>query len=130
MKNVWIVFVPACLLVVGSSFTGGQGPALDKLMKKMTLYIEQEKNNIETGQPAQPFPVSKKQFSKAKGPERKIVQEHQQYIDGFYTALDKYYIVTAQSARKEAFNTVVNSCITCHQHECPGPIMRIRKSLF
>lgn len=130
MKNVWIVFVPACLLVVGSSFTGGQGPALDKLMKKMAVYIEQEKKNIEAGQPPQPFPVNKKQFSKAKGPERKIVPEHQQYIDGFYTALDKYYTVTAPAERKEAFNTVVNSCITCHQHECPGPVMRIQKSLF
>jgi mono/diheme cytochrome c family protein len=130
MKNVWIVFVPACLLVAGSSFKSVQGPGLDKLMKKMAVYIEQEKKNIDAGKPAQPFPVNRKQFSKAKGPERKIAPEHQQYIDGFYTALDKYYTTTAPAERKEAFNTVVNNCITCHQHECPGPIMRIRKSLF
>lgn len=130
MRNVWIAFALALVLIVGSSFNMYRAASLEKLMKKMNAYLEAEKANIQTGKPALKFPVSQSQFSKAKGPERKIVAEHQQYIDGFYTELDKYYNVTSIAERKAAFNVVVNSCINCHQHECPGPIIRIKKSLF
>ncbi len=130
MRNVWIVFALALFLIVGSSFNIYRVASLEKLMKKMNAYLEAEKANIETGKPALKFPVSQSQFSKAKGPERKIVAEHQQYIEGFYAELNKYYNVTGTAERKAAFNVVVNSCINCHQHECPGPIIRIKKSLF
>lgn len=130
MRNVWIVFTLALVLIVGSSFNMYRAASLEKLMKKMNAYLEAEKANIETGKPALKFPVSQSQFSKTKGPERKIVPEHQQYINGFYTELNKYYNVTGVAERKAAFNVVVNSCINCHQHECPGPIIRIKKSLF
>ncbi|HCA83061.1 MAG TPA: hypothetical protein DEP18_04690 [Flavobacteriales bacterium] len=31
---------------------------------------------------------------------------------------------------QEIFNTTVNSCLTCHQQFCPGPMVRIRKLLL
>jgi hypothetical protein len=31
---------------------------------------------------------------------------------------------------KERYNTVVESCIGCHMHACPGPLKKIRKLSF
>ncbi|HLP51967.1 MAG TPA: hypothetical protein VK154_13855 [Chitinophagales bacterium] len=130
MKNVWIAFGLALCFILGSSFASHKGDSMEKLMKKMLTYIEKEKKQIEQNKPALAFPVAIKQLSTAKAPAKKLVTGHQEFINTFYDDLNKYYQVKDSTQRVAAFNTVVNSCIGCHQHECPGPIVRIKKSLF
>lgn len=104
---------------------------MEKLMKKMLTYIKKEKYQIETNQPALKFPTDIKQLSSAKiHPSKKLSDNHQQYLNDFFKELTDYQQVKDSAERKSAFNAMVNSCITCHQHECPGPIVAIEKNLF
>lgn len=45
--------------------------------------------------------------------------------DSFLATLEQ--MKSRQKFSEEDFNLVINSCMTCHQQFCPGPIVRIRK---
>ena len=45
--------------------------------------------------------------------------------DSFLATLDQ--MKKENQFSKEDFNLVINSCMTCHQQFCPGPIVRIKK---
>jgi hypothetical protein len=47
------------------------------------------------------------------------------FSTGFLLALERIY--QNQGNQVENFNTVVLSCIACHQKYCPGPISKIKK---
>ncbi|MCS7018933.1 MAG: hypothetical protein RMJ87_00130 [Cytophagales bacterium] len=47
------------------------------------------------------------------------------FTNGFLQALDLLY--QNGDDQIENFNTVVHSCIACHQQYCPGPINKIKK---
>lgn len=47
------------------------------------------------------------------------------FSNSFLLALDKVY--QDDDNRVENFNTVVSTCIACHQKYCPGPIRKIQK---
>ena len=51
------------------------------------------------------------------------------YLNDLHDLYNQEY---SQTKRKEQFNTVVNSCLTCHKSDagCAGPISRISKLLI
>ena len=101
-----------------------------KLMKKMLEYIKDEKVRIEKAEPQLLFPKSFKKVSTAKVTKTKdIPAAHQQYSEKFLHDLNVYYTSSNPEERKSNFNLLVKSCISCHEYECPGPIVVIKKYL-
>ncbi len=130
MKQARLIFALAVLFVVGSSFAGGKATSLEKLMKQMLAYIKAERVQIENNKPALAFPISQQQVSKAKVHGQKASVEHQMYVNDFFETLTVYQQTKDSAQRTATYNTMVNSCINCHRHECPGPVTVIKKSLF
>src|SRR5262249_1815817 len=104
--------------------------AMEKLMHQMLGYIKKERLQVEENKPALHFPVSKHKMSVAKVNPKRLSKEHEQFIELFFEDLDAYEKAKDSIERKVLFNNMLNSCITCHQHECPGPIVAIKKQLF
>ena len=125
------VFVLMAIFITTSSFSKPKESPLAKLMVKMMAYIKTEEQNIANNQPKQKYPKAFKKLPTAKESANKTLsKEHQQYAEKFMTDLDAYYLTPEGDARKQAFNTVVYSCIKCHQEECPGPVSSIRTHLL
>ena len=53
--------------------------------------------------------------------------------DGQFTSFANNYIFTVKKLintngdKKELYNTMIQSCVNCHQQICPGPVKRIKK---
>lgn len=98
-----------------------------KLMREMLKFIKEEKGRIEAGKEPHPFP---KQFEKIKTAKlttgKKPAKDHEQYLTSFLQQLNFYYKANDAIERKQSFNTLINTCITCHEEECPGPIQTIK----
>lgn len=45
----------------------------------------------------------------------------------FLTTMDKLY---EEKNQVEDYNLMVQSCLACHQNQCPGPMVRIKKLLI
>ena len=102
-----------------------------KLMKQMLAYIQDEKQLIAENKPASRFTVDAQEMSKAKITKgKKLAENHKEYVSHFFDDLERYYQTKDSSERRISFNTMVNSCIKCHLHECPGPITVIKKNLL
>lgn len=130
-KLVYTLFMLAVVLVTGSSFRADKPSELAKIMKQMLVFIQQEKAGIEMNKPARQFPYDTRKISKAKvTPGKKQAKEHTQYVAVFFEELGNYYQANDMVERKAMFNTMVNSCVNCHLHECPGPVPVIKKNLF
>lgn len=60
-------------------------------------------------------------------------EERTDVFEGFseaFIANQKSIYMVSKGARKEQFNTMVNSCIACHETSCTGPIPKIKKLLI
>jgi len=48
-----------------------------------------------------------------------------------YKAMAQSYFMAVENMNleknQEAFNQIVNTCMSCHQQVCPGPMVRIKK---
>lgn len=101
-----------------------------KLMRQMLTFLDVEKQNIAQNKPVQEFPKSFEKINTAKLTEgKKPSADHGAYIQNFQRGLTRYYESVNTPQRASTFNLLVSSCITCHEHECPGPIQRIEKNL-
>lgn len=133
MKNsiVYSTFFLTSILILASSFSGSKPSELAKLMKQMQSYIEKEKMRLADGEKQEPLTVSLQKVLKSKATKgKKLSHDHEQYARDFYEQYNRYIGVADMQERKQVFNLLVNSCINCHKHECPGPIVRIEKSLY
>ena len=126
-KSILTLFSLLALLSISASFE--KPSQMAKLMKKMLGYIKEEKISIEKSEPQTAFPKYFKKVSTAKVTKTKdIPAEHQQYAEMFLKDLNVYYTSSNPEQRKSNFNLLVKSCISCHEHECPGPIVVIKKN--
>ncbi len=131
MKTVFLLLGLCFALLLPSSFAADKPSELTRLMRQMLSYIKQEKLQIENNKPALHFPTTLQKVSKAKiTAGKKISNEHRQYIADFFGELNHYYQKQDSAERRTGFNLLVSSCINCHQHECPGPIVVIKKNLL
>ncbi len=131
VKSSFILFLVFFVTIFQSSFVSDKQSELAKLMKQMLAYIQQEKRQIENNQPAHRFPATLQKVNKAKiTAEKKLSNEHEKYVSDFFQKLNDYYSAKDSADRVVSFNLMVSSCVSCHKHECPGPIQVIEKSLF
>ena len=130
------ICVGLLIIINGSMMSSTNNPKeksseMAKLMKQMLVFIQQERQQIEFNQPALQFPADINKIRKAKITKgKKLSENHEQYVVRFFEDLNNYYQTKDSVERKVTFNVMINSCVTCHQHECPGPITVIKKSLF
>lgn len=125
------VFVLLTVLITASSFSTPKESPLAKLMGKMMVFIKTEEQNIANNLPRQKYPKAFKKLPTAKESAAKTLsKEHGQYASQFIIDLDAYYQAVEGDARKTSYNTMVYSCIKCHQEECPGPVSSIRTHLL
>lgn len=125
-----VLFTLLSLLIVDSAFSSVKDGGMEGLMKQMLKYIRAERIQIESNQPALAFPVKQKQLKTAKVHGKKPSTEHVMYIDDFFARLNEYQQTKDSVQRRTTYNIMLNSCINCHRHECPGPVQVIQKSLF
>jgi hypothetical protein len=131
IRSCCIVFSLFAITILPSSFVTDRPSELAKLMKQMLVYIQQEKKQIEKNQPAHIFPATVQKVNKAKiTVGKKLSNEHEKYVSDFFQKLNDYYSVKDSADRVVSFNLMVSSCVSCHKHECPGPIQVIEKNLF
>ncbi len=131
VKSSFILFLVSVVTISQSSFASDKPSELAKLMKQMLAYIQQEKKQLENNQTALPFPTNLQKVSKAKITSgKKLANEHEKYVSDFFQKLNDYYLAKDSADRVVSFNLMVSSCVSCHKHECPGPIQVIEKNLF
>lgn len=98
-----------------------------KLMRDMLTYIKKERYRIQEGLKPQPYPTRFKNIKTAQLTQgKKPAKDHEQYINSFMQGLDTYYKYNTWNERKASFNTIITTCVTCHEEECPGPIQTIK----
>lgn len=129
-KIIWLLFA-LMICITNSSYTLSTTSPLAKLMREMLAFLDKEKDNVEKKLPAQPFPKSFEKIKTARlTPGKRPSSDHEAYITSFQTSLDEYYSSVNGQQRQSKFNALVNTCIQCHQRECPGPVQRIEKNLM
>ena len=117
-------------MVTAPSFTAPEKASpMAKLMRDMLTCIKKERYRIQEGFKPQPYPTRFEKIKTAQVTEgKKPAKDHEQYIATFMTQLNAYYKYNTWNERKATFNTVINTCITCHEEECPGPIQTIKEN--
>lgn len=58
-----------------------------------------------------------------------LTPEFQKKADTYYTAM-KELQAQGPDGRKAAFNHLLQTCISCHQENCPGPISKIKRLIL
>lgn len=127
-RIVSTLFLVALSVIISSSNSmADKLSPMAKLMREMLKFVKEEKGRIEAGKEPHPFP---KQFEKIKTAKltngKKPAKDHEQYLASFLEQLNAYYKAKENTERKQSFNMLINTCITCHEEECPGPIQTIK----
>lgn len=101
------------------------------LMEKMYDDLEKTKGKILQNENLGDFPAAYTKIHTAKmSADFERNEEFQHYADIYLQNLKKLHdLESNENLRKDYFNNVVNSCITCHKSEsgCIGPVSRIGK---
>lgn len=127
---LYLAFVAALWMMMSSSFLPDKPSELATIMRQMLRYLKTERLRVEEGSTPLPLPKSFQKISTAQlTPGKKLSGEHHTYATDF---LQKAALYTAAvpADRKNAYNVMVSSCITCHERECPGPVQTIRQNLI
>jgi hypothetical protein len=99
------------------------------LMRDMTAHVEEEKKRMDAGKAPGEMPVGYDKISTAKPTDSKqLTDNFQGFATIYLQSLGNYHNATPENYRTE-YNNLIKSCISCHEHECPGPIKRIEKLL-
>jgi len=124
-------FIVVLLFLSTNSFSVDKPSELSKMMRQMLDYIKAEKVNIANNIPAQPMPKSfQKIFTAKVTPGKKLLSNHEQYAKESLTLLYTYTEKKELAERQKTFNLAVESCISCHELVCPGPIATIRQNII
>ena len=100
------------------------------LMRKMADNLEQEKTLILNQKIKGEYPTEFEKIYSANPSSPNAKSENFNEYAHLYLQELKKYCQSDSFNRVLAFNNLVNSCIACHQNECPGPIQRIEKNLI
>lgn len=96
------------------------------LMREVVSNTEQVKQQIIEGKPIEFFIAFEKLHTA-------IPTESDLREDGKYASFADSYIfavkelIKSSENKKELYNSMVQTCINCHQQICPGPVSRIKK---
>lgn len=130
-KIVWSSFLLLLIFISTNSFSIDKPSELSKVMRQMLDYIKTEKTNIASQLPAQPLPKSfEKIFTAKVTPGKRLLSNHEQYAKESLALLNTYTGKKELAERQKTFNLAVESCISCHELVCPGPIATIRQNII
>ena len=97
---------------------------LQLTMRNMYDYFEEVKTQLNNGTP--PDEVKKFEHLLTDSPTEPGKNE-----SDLYKAMAQNYLIAVDNMNdqksKEAFNQIVDTCMSCHQQVCPGPMVRIKK---
>ncbi len=104
---------------------------MTKHMNYMYAYNETLKKQILSGEEIKGFPetflkIHTAELSEFKHRNQRFEDFSNEFVDNqqaIYTQPDSLSVV-------KQYNKTINSCITCHQTECTGPIPKIKKLLI
>ena len=100
-------------------------------MRKMFDYLKKEKVRIEKNHKPQPFPEYFNQIENlAHTPSKTLSTKHHDYSLALQQTLNDYYLAKEPSERLKTYNLLVSKCITCHEEECPGPVIYIQEQFL
>lgn len=104
------------------------------LMEKMYADLEKNRNPVLEGQAVSEFPVEFNKIHTAEmTPSFQRTDEFNRLADLYLQNLQNLHKADKENPnRKELYNNVVKSCITCHRSDagCIGPVDRIGKLLI
>ena len=101
---------------------------LAALMEKMYVDNAELKKQIEAGQVPASFPEDFLNMHSAEATDPNDKNETYHALANVYLAqMDSIVKAPNPEAAKKAFNSMVTTCVNCHQVFCQGPIPRIQK---
>jgi hypothetical protein len=96
------------------------------LMRKMATHAEQVKGEVLAGKLKGTFPEEFRKILTAVPTDSLIKGDHfNEFAAGYLTNLELLY--SGQADLDARYNAVANSCVSCHENTCPGPLVRIHK---
>jgi hypothetical protein len=101
-----------------------------KVMRAMYVQAAAMHDSIEAGKTfnATIFPVIR--FHDQEPTDSTVLTpEFQKKADTYYAAMQELQ-AQGPDGRKAAFNHLLQTCITCHQENCPGPISKIKRLIL
>lgn len=97
------------------------------LMRQMTDHAEKIKIKIEQGEPLDSFPQSQRKIHAAVPTDSAVhTTVFSSLATHYLSSLEQLY-ASSEAGRTNTYNTLVNSCIACHNEFCKGPVKRIKK---
>lgn len=101
---------------------------LAQLMRDLADEMASAKKELNNGAHVKLSDYSSMATAEATKPEVPKTTTYQQMTAGFLAQVNAFNESENQS--KAAYNSLINTCIACHENLCPGPIVRIEKLAF
>ena len=96
------------------------------LMRKMASHAEKTKGEVLAGKLTSTFPEEFRKIFTAIPTDSLIKGNHfDEYATGYLKNLEALY--SGNQDLDAHYNSLVNSCTSCHENTCPGPLVRINK---
>jgi hypothetical protein len=96
------------------------------LMRKMAAHNDTMKAEVLAGKLTTPFPDEFRKILTATPTDSTVKGESfDLFAQGYLVNLEILH--ASQDDLKAHYNAVVNTCVTCHESSCPGPLVRINK---
>ncbi len=100
-------------------------------MNDMYDVNEEIKNKILSGELPKEFPEEILKIHKAKLSDFKERSETFEAYSNLFIEKEKFIFDTiSEIPLEQRYNDAINSCVSCHKSQCPGPIPRIKKLLI
>lgn len=97
------------------------------LMREFAAYTDSVKSDLQSNRESRPKPENLSKILTAKKTDENIDNSvFIPFAQSYIANVENFYTVE-KSERVNAYNGMVNMCISCHQHFCGGPIKRIEK---
>jgi hypothetical protein len=97
------------------------------LMREFAAYTDSVKSDLKNNREPRPKPANLSKILTAKKTDENLDNSvFIPFAQSYIANVENFYTVE-KSERVNAYNGMVNMCITCHQHFCGGPIKRIEK---
>jgi hypothetical protein len=100
------------------------------LMREMTALTDSVNHRLLSGRPIGPYPEKFEAILTARPTDSTINEPVFMGFANNYLDKLKGLYANEKGDLIPPFNTLVNSCITCHENFCQGPIKRIRKMVL
>ncbi|MDQ3110279.1 MAG: hypothetical protein M3R17_10320 [Bacteroidota bacterium] len=97
------------------------------LMREFAAYSDSVKQDLLNNRTPRPQPENLSHILSAKKTDQNIDKEVYDPLARAYIANVEYFYTSKPEDRVENYNSMISTCISCHQSFCGGPIKRIQK---